>query len=294
MARRCSRRSVRELWLILVIFHAILILFSYSFLNRSCTSKEREFIALNAQPSGTQKPQGVRGDQVYSNPLNILVVFPLLGDTKSTSPSKSNHEKFVVNSWVRLANAVAAGALAPNSSIKLLGMVEELQQCYAEFQAISYASHYSCKPALKECLHPEYQIPTMDCILQYATQLASPSEIVLYTNSDIIFSIDGIRAISALISGFGAADRSKFLITGRRTEIPVEAIPTQYSDKAHDQLIKYAHQNGTLYSPYGMDYFIFPPSAFPRDFPRFLLGRWRWDNALLSHFIVNNIPTGLS
>jgi hypothetical protein len=36
----------------------------------------------------------------------------------------------------------------------------------------------------------------------------------------------------------------------------------------------------------GIDYFAFTAGAFPHDFPPFLIGRWRWDNALLLHFLL--------
>lgn len=279
------------MWMILVLCHSINILISSDCLDSRIMPSNS-----NASVRNLELSTKISSSDEYSEgyrPLNLLVVFPLSGQAPRTTSERSRHEKFVVDAWVQLARAATVDFLPPGSSIRVVGMVESQAQCYSDFQASAYAPYYTCSAALSNCLHPEYHIPTMDCIFKEAVHLALHTEIILYANGDIFFSLDGIQAISSVVSSLRRENRHEFLITGRRTEIAEEVIPPQYSRSAHCQLIEYATQEGVLYSPHGMDYFVFPQSAFPRDFPPFLLGRWRWDNALLNYFIASNHPAGM-
>lgn len=230
-------------------------------------------------------------------PLNLLVVFPLVSRAaNSTHGAKAGPvQNFVIHTWIHLAQKVADGAvLPPGSSIRTIGMVDSQHQCYPEFEKQSYAPHYKCTPILSRCHHPEYHIPTMDCIFNEAIRMARPSELILYANGDIVFALDGVQAIASIVSKLAALNHTGFLVTGRRTEVAEEEVPSTFSEQTYQRFLKHAQQQGVLYTPYGLDYFVLPAAAFPPGFPSFLVGRWRWDNALLGHFIYNDIPTGRS
>jgi hypothetical protein len=62
--------------------------------------------------------------------------------------------------------------------------------------------------------------------------------------------------------------------------------------RAMGELRREARKRGKRHSAMGVDFFVFSPPAFPDDFPPYLVGRWRWDNALLARLLLDpDVPT---
>ncbi|GAB5032425.1 Hypothetical protein NocV09_00901180 [Nannochloropsis oceanica] len=79
-----------------------------------------------------------------------------------------------------------------------------------------------------------------------------------------------------------------FVMVGRRMDLSV-ALPKNTDDPplTEDDLL-HSDIKVRLHPATGIDYFAFTPNIIPRTFPPYLVGRWRWDNALLIHFLSSN------
>lgn len=169
-------------------------------------------------------------------------------------------------------------------------MAEVQKQCYPEFEYSQLSAHFSCVALPLRCRHPEFHIPTMDCIFSTAIELASPSELLFYTNGDIVFQHDILSIVSNV---FEQLKDPNVVIVGQRTDIPKELLPRMISTSALESLTTHARREGVRYTPDGLNYFIFRPEAFPPLSPPYLLGLWRWNNALMTAFVSkNNVITG--
>ncbi len=77
-----------------------------------------------------------------------------------------------------------------------------------------------------------------------------------------------------------------FALVGRRLDLNV-TLPSSPDDPPLTEASLLAPGVAVrVHQASGIDYFAFTPNAFPHAFPPFLIGRWRWDNALLLHFLV--------
>ena len=119
----------------------------------------------------------------------------------------------------------------------------------------------------------------------------------MYVNGDLLFGPDLLEAISSLARGSTSENGMQdFIMVGRRHEIKFPGLERHVSKTLAAQLKSlrcHAMQHEVVFSKYGMDYFVFSsPDLVLTDFPEFLLGRWRWDNALMTHYLLNDIPTG--
>ena len=297
MVKRAPQWPWGHFLIIVVSYH--LVVFSALFiLEGKNTPSSSQFIQQKMMESYArdykEDSQQPGRDSNKLKPIKLLVFFPLFGLQKEKMNKKVHIEKYVIQAWTHMAQYIASTSeFPPGSSVRLINFVEKEEHCYPGFKKKTYSSYYNCQPLPQGCNHPEFDIPTMDCIFLEAVKLASPLELLFYASSDIIFPIDTLSAISSIKSNIPFPKTKKdFAIVGRRMEIETSKLPFTYSEDSLEKVIAYARNNGTLYSSYGLDYFIMPRESFPKDFPPFLLGRWRWDNALLTHFISEDIPTG--
>ena len=67
------------------------------------------------------------------------------------------------------------------------------------------------------CMHPLYEIPTVDCLFRSAIALSHPGEYIMYTNSDIVFFDDFLHTFIAASIKF-----NKFIMIGRRSIIKMK------------------------------------------------------------------------
>lgn len=169
--------------------------------------------------------------------------------------------------------------------------------------------------------------PTLDCIFEVATRVgdAYGANVYILANGDVVFTPTFTEAIAFALNTFGngspvregeegvapsprltlqppasasgasgfpppcaeASQHEGFVLVGRRLDMNV-SIPKGPDDPpltAEDLLAK--DVNVRLHPPTGIDYFAFTANLLPRSFPPFLIGRWRWDNTLLLHFLLS-------
>lgn len=236
------------------------------------------------------------------NPTPSLLVFvPFLGLHVRATADTILYERLAFQAWQRLAHE----AYAQNASVRLFGLVESAKQCDAFVDLASSTdgmpvNFFTCLFLPPRCLHPDYDnLPMVDCLFDVAKIHALPSELLLYSNGDITFAGDLLGALSSIMiqiqeEALVVRNQTKLVMVGRRTDVP---IPPHFgnNDGTLDGLFQAATRTGTLHQDSGVDYFAFSQSAFPPSssssssspFPPFLVGRYRWDNALLASFLLD-------
>lgn len=226
----------------------------------------------------------------------LLVFLPLLG-TKygATHPSRAREEA-CVRTWATIGDWARSNKWG---TLRIVGMVEHEGFCDPALEVLRPA--YSCVVVPPSCTHPTYKVLRLDCLFQRALELSPalpphyPSAATLFfSNADVLFTPDVLRAVSSVDEHFAHAN---FTIVGQRIDLNTSAL-AQRSDEdvarmTVPQLLREFmddSQGSRIHSPMGIDYFILPPAAFPRDFPPFLVGRWKWDNALLYALLRAEVP----
>lgn len=127
-------------------------------------------------------------------------------------------------------------------------------------------------PAIK-C--SEYGTPLLDDIFKQAQEHAT-TPLVCFINADIILPRNFVDIVMGV-----AAQLPEFLGTGRRWDIPVvESL--DFTKDAYAFLEAIRSEQGRLYDPTGLDFFIFPKGTIT-EMPPFCIGRPVWDNWLLWH-----------
>ena len=142
--------------------------------------------------------------------------------------------------------------------------------------------------AMKEGLAPpirisknEYGTPMLsDAFYQAHSQ--SSGSILIYSNADIIFSEDLLKAI-------GKIRFQSYLLIGARYNIDLKK-SIDFVDGWFDQLKKSSVPYFSQPGKYGSDYFIFPKTSGLHLLPDFVVGRPYWDNWMIKNARLQRIP----
>ena len=237
----------------------------------------------------------------------ILVVLPMMG-LKKTGLIENDvvtEERLAIQSWNLLAEHLAAAnpSHSPNGPLRVLGMVGALSECDPWLYRFMNPNRYACQVLPVECLQTKYDdIPMLNCLLETAVNEAKRSgeELVLFANGDVSFALELLDVVSSIYGDDsilmnnttkrGAG--SHVVVVGQRTDVEVALDnPLSLTRQALIDLHSQAKAEGSLHQDFGIDYFIFPLEALPRRFPPFLVGRFRWDNALLATFLMQGATT---
>jgi hypothetical protein len=104
----------------------------------------------------------------------------------------------------------------------------------------------------------------------------SDSPFLCYANADMILMSDLVRA-SRQVSGIV----KDFLMVGQRWDMNI-TVPLDFGDGWEDNLRNEVFKKGEFYSPWGIDFFVFPRHLYT-DVPDFTIGRPAWDNWMVYH-----------
>ncbi len=119
----------------------------------------------------------------------------------------------------------------------------------------------------------EFGTPLLNDAFRIAEGQSEDGEILMYSNADMIFFDDLVKAVEKLPS-------SHFLAVGRRTDFNIN-FPVDFSNNNEiDGLKEKAKKNGKVHSPAGIDYFIFR-KGFLDNMPPLVVGRIGWDNWMI-------------
>jgi hypothetical protein len=126
----------------------------------------------------------------------------------------------------------------------------------------------------------EYGTPLISDLFARAQQLAR-HETLCYVNFDIMLMSDIVAAAQAVRF-------PQFVLSGQRWNVDLDR-DWDFSPGWEARLRAYVGEFGQLFTPSGMDYFIFPKDL-EVDFPPFAVGRIGWDNWFLFHARQRRIP----
>jgi hypothetical protein len=118
----------------------------------------------------------------------------------------------------------------------------------------------------------KYGTPLMSSVFERA-QLVATHDWLCYVNSDIILMGDLARAMRRITKL-----RRSVLVSGRRWRIEVDGA-LDFEPGWEARWRRHVRANGARDSLQCMDYFVFP-RGLVRKFPKFALGRGRWDSYL--------------
>jgi hypothetical protein len=85
--------------------------------------------------------------------------------------------------------------------------------------------------------------------------------------------VEAARRVSAQVKDF--------LLVGQRWNLDLTE-PFDFSGDWESRLLREVKRRGEFYSPWGIDYFIFPRHLYT-DVPNFTIGRPAWDNWMVFH-----------
>jgi hypothetical protein len=211
-----------------------------------------------------------------------LAVLPLLGLKYGRGSGGVGVERLAIRAWDRLAQVAGEG---PWGSIGVLGLVDADADCDPELLGLG---SFRCL-ALPHCRHPKLGVMQLDCAFGAALRAAvhgdRPADMVIFANGDVMFAPEVLPALNFTRAVMPGA----FVLVGRRIDLNI-TIPKDGEPPLTEEALLSPSLTSKLHAAMGVDYFAFPPNAFPRGFPPFLVGRWKWDNALLAGMMARRVP----
>ncbi len=121
----------------------------------------------------------------------------------------------------------------------------------------------------------EKGIPIVKSVMEIG-HTHSDSPLLCYANADMILMSDVVRAARQV-----AEQARDFLLVGQRWDLDLTG-PLAFSRDWESRLRLEVARRGKFYSPWGIDYFVFPRHLYT-EVPSFTIGRPAWDNWMVYH-----------
>ncbi len=121
----------------------------------------------------------------------------------------------------------------------------------------------------------EKGIPQVDSVMEIGHSFSN-SPLLCYANADMILMSDMLRAARQV-----SEQAHDFLLVGQRWNLDLKE-PFDFSGDWESRLRLDVAERGEFYSPWGIDYFVFPRQLYT-DVPDFTIGRPAWDNWMIFH-----------
>lgn len=121
----------------------------------------------------------------------------------------------------------------------------------------------------------EQGVPLVSSVMEIGHSY-SDSPMLCYTNADMILMsdlVDAARKVAVL--------KRDFLLIGQRWNLNLKDL-FDFSGDWESRLRGEVSRNGVLFSPWGIDYFVFPRHLYT-EVPDFTIGRVAWDNWMVYH-----------
>jgi hypothetical protein len=118
-------------------------------------------------------------------------------------------------------------------------------------------------------------VPTVKSVME-AGHKCSDSPLLCYANGDMILMSDMVRAARQV-----STQVTDFLVVGQRWDLDLPR-PFDFNGDWETRLRSEVNKRGEFYTPWGVDYFIFPHHLYI-DVPNFTIGRPAWDNWMIYH-----------
>lgn len=162
-------------------------------------------------------------------------------------------------------NALAAWTRLRDVEVIVIGDEPGIPEAAAEFGVKN----------VREVERDEKGIPLVSAVMEIGHQF-SDSPMLCYANADMMLMSDAVEAARQV-----AAQVRDFLLVGQRWNLDL-AEPFDFTGDWEARLREQVEQRGEFYSPWGIDYFIFPRHLYT-EVPSFTIGRPAWDNWMVYH-----------
>jgi hypothetical protein len=162
-------------------------------------------------------------------------------------------------------NAVQAWTRLEDVDVVLIGDEDGIPETAKEFGARN----------VPEVGRDEAGIPLVNAVMQIGHEY-SDSPMLCYANADMLLMSDLVRAARQV-----SQQARDFLVVGQRWDLD-QTTPLDFSGDWESRLRLDVAERGKFYSPWGIDYFIFPRHLYT-DVPDFTIGRPAWDNWMVYH-----------
>jgi hypothetical protein len=162
-------------------------------------------------------------------------------------------------------NALAAWTHLNDVDVILIGDEPGIPETAREFGVMNV-------PAVRR---DEKGIPLVSAVMEIGHQY-SDSPLLCYANADMILMSDLVLASEQV-----SQQTKDFLLVGQRWNLDLTD-PFDFSDDWEARLKAEVKNHGEFYSPWGIDYFVFPRHLYT-EVPDFTIGRPAWDNWMVYH-----------
>jgi hypothetical protein len=162
-------------------------------------------------------------------------------------------------------NAIQAWKMLPDVDVILVG----------DEAGISEAAHEFGVQNVPEVKRDEKGIPLVSSVMEIGHKYSN-SPLLCYANADMLLTSDLTRAARQV-----SEQVRDFLIVGQRWDLD-QTDQLDFSGDWESRLRLDVAERGKFYSPWGIDYFVFPRHLY-LNVPNFTIGRPAWDNWMVYH-----------
>jgi hypothetical protein len=172
-----------------------------------------------------------------------------------TNPHINIIQRNVLAAWTRLADV----------EVNLIGDEPGIPEAAQEFGVKN----------IPEVKRDEQGVPLVSSVMGIGHSV-SDGPILCYANADMILMSDLVRAARQV-----SEQARDFLLIGQRWNLDLKEL-FDFSGDWESRLRGEVSRNGVLFSPWGIDYFVFPRHLYT-EVPDFTIGRVAWDNWMVYH-----------
>ncbi len=162
-------------------------------------------------------------------------------------------------------NAIQSWKCLPDVDVILIGEEAGIPETARELGVTNVA----------EVQRDEQGIPQVNSVMEIGHKFTD-SPILCYANADMILMSDlqkAARRVSQMVKDF--------LLVGQRWDLDQSDL-LDFSGDWESRLRLDVAERGRFYSPWGIDYFVFPRHLYT-NVPNFTIGRPAWDNWMVYH-----------
>ncbi len=162
-------------------------------------------------------------------------------------------------------NAIRSWSLLPDVETVLLGDEPGIPEAARELGVRN----------VPQVRRDEKGIPLVNSVMEIG-HAHSHSPLLCYANADMILMTDLVRAARMV-----SEQVQDFLLVGQRWNLDLTQ-PWDFKGDWESRLRLEVARRGSFYSPWGIDYFVFPRRLYT-NVPDFTIGRPAWDNWMIYH-----------
>jgi len=162
-------------------------------------------------------------------------------------------------------NAIQSWKCLPDVDVILIGDEAGIPEAAKDLDVTNVA----------EVNRDEKGIPQVSAVMEIGHK-HSDSPILCYANADMILMSDLLKAARRV-----SQMAKDFLLVGQRWDLDQSDL-LDFSGDWESRLRLDVAQRGRFYSPWGIDYFVFPRHLYT-NVPNFTIGRPAWDNWMVYH-----------